>query len=216
MTDPSVFAERLRARLRAEQDERRRLAEVVHDGPLQHVAALAQMLDAATLALEQGDTAGTGELLRRSREVAREASADLRDLIAVFEPIALHEQGFAAAVQELADRIGSRRGTDVRIEVPAADLLGERARSGLYQIVREALDQAVRRGPPRIVSISLTQTAVGGVELVITDDGAQERRQAVLQGLEDRTDDLNGTFTYGRTESETTIRIGLPPSAAYA
>jgi two-component system NarL family sensor kinase len=215
LTDPGAFEEGLRARLRAEQDERRRLAEVVHDGPLQHVAALSQMLDAATAALEQGDAPGAGALLSRARAVAREASADLRDLIAVFEPVTLAEQGFAAAVEELAGRVGTRRGIEVVVDAPAGSLLGERARSGLYQIVREALDQAVRRGPPHDVSVTLTQTATGGVELVITDDGAQERRQAVLDGLAERSDDLNGTFTYERTESTTTIRIGLPPSAAY-
>lgn len=215
MTDPGAFEEGLRARLRAEQDERRRLAEVVHDGPLQHVAALSQMLDAAAVALEQGDAPGAGALLARARAVAREASADLRDLIAVFEPVTLSEQGFAAAVEELAGRVGTRRGIAVVVDAPAGGLLGERARSGLYQIVREALDQAVRRGPPDHVSVTLTQTATGGVQLVITDDGAQERRQAVLDGLAERSDDLNGTFTYERTESTTTIRIGLPPSAAY-
>lgn len=202
-------------RLRAERDERRRLAELVHDGPVQHLAALGQMLDAAALALAQGDTAGTTALVARAREVTREASADLRDLIAGFEPPTLHEDGFAAAVRELADRVAIRRGVHVEIDSPAANLLGERASSGLYQIVREGLDQAVRRGPPRHVSISLTQTPVGGIALVLTDDAAQERRQVVLAGLAERTDDLNGTFSYDRTESATTIRITLPPSAAY-
>ena len=40
-------AAQLRERLVAERDERRRLAELIHDGPVQHVAAIAQMLDAA-------------------------------------------------------------------------------------------------------------------------------------------------------------------------
>ena len=202
-------------RLRAERDERRRLSEHVHDGPVQHLAALGQMLDAAALALGQGDTAGVTSLVARAREIAREASADLRELIAGFEPPTLHEDGFAAAVRELADRVGTRRGIEIEIDAPAADLLGERARSGLYQIVRESLDQAVRRGPPRHVSVSLTQTPVGRVELVLTDDAAGERRQVVLEALAERTEDLNGTFDYQRTPSATTIHISLPPSAAY-
>jgi hypothetical protein len=56
---------------------------------------------------------------------------------------------------------------------------------------------------------------VGGVVLAIGDDAAQERRQAVLEGLADRTADLNGTFSYERSETATSVTVALPPSAAY-
>jgi signal transduction histidine kinase len=206
---------RLVERLRAERDERRRLAELVHDGPVQHLAALGQMLDAAEAAFLTNEPEAARDLMRRAREIAREAAVDLRDLIAGFEPATLDKEGFEAAVRELADRIVVRHGVEVAVDAPAAELLGEGARSGLYQIVREALDQAVRRGPPRAMSVSLTQTSVGGVVLELTDDGADERRQAVLDGLTQRAEELNGVFTHDRTESTTTIRIALPPSAAY-
>ena len=207
--------ERLRDRLGAERDERRRLAELVHDGPVQHLAALGQMLDAAESAFGTGEPEAARELVRRAREIAREASVDLRDLIAGFEPATLHEDGFGAAVRELAARVGIRRGVTIEVDVPAGELLGEGARSGLYQIVREALDQAVRRGPPQRIGVSLRQTPTGGVVLELVDDGAQERRQAVLDGLAERANELNGSFSYERTESATTIRIAMPPSAAY-
>jgi two-component system, NarL family, sensor kinase len=208
-------ADRLRERLRAERDERRRLAELVHDGPVQHLAAIGQMLDAATSAYDDGDPQDAHALVVRAREIAREASADLRELIAGYEPATLHEDGLAAAVRDLADRVGTRRGVSVTIDLPAAGLLGESARSGLYQLVREALDQAISRGPPSSISVSLTQTSTGGVTLVMTDDGAQERRQVVLDGLAERAEELNGTFQHERTDNATTIRITLPPSAAY-
>ena len=50
-----VLGRALAERLRAERDERRRLAELIHDGPVQLVAAIAQMLDAAGHALAAGD-----------------------------------------------------------------------------------------------------------------------------------------------------------------
>jgi signal transduction histidine kinase len=206
---------RLRDRLRAEQDERRRLAELIHDGPVQHLAALTQMLDAATISLERGDTDGCAGALGRAVDVAREAAADLRDLVADIDPVSLREQGFAAAVEGLLQRIGARRAVETSVDAPASAMLGERARAGCYQIVREALDQAVRRGPPRRISIVLAQTSSGGVELVISDDAAQERRQAVLDGLVERVDDLNGVLDHARDDDTTTIRVTLPPSAAY-
>jgi len=206
--------ERHQERLRAEQAERRRFAELIHDGPVQHLAALGQMLDAIAHALEASDTAAAREIAARARSVAGDASADLRDLAAALEPPGLHDEGLAAAVRELADRAAARRGIAVELELPVADALGESARSGLYQIVREALDQAVRRGPPKRVTVALTPTTGGGIELILGDDGARERRQAVLDGLAERAAALNGSFTYERAGTTTKIVVTLPPSAA--
>ena len=61
-------------------------------------------------------------------------------------------------------------------------------------MIREALDQAARRGPPSAVAVTLVRTPTGGVELAVSDDGAPERRQAVLDGLAERAAELNGTF----------------------
>ncbi len=214
MTGPEVDRAQLRERLVAERDERRRLAELIHDGPVQHVAAIAQMLDAARLALEAGDVDAARGIVARALEVAHDTSVDLRDVVSGLEPETLHEAGFAAAVRELAGRVAGRREVALELEVEAADRLGESARSGLYQIVRESLDQALRRGPPSAVWVRLHETRGGGVELEIGDDGLRERRRAVLDGLSERAAELNGTFTAERTEHGTTIRVTLPPSAA--
>ena len=62
--------ERLQARLiTAEQDERRRLALFLHDGPLQSLAGIALMHDAALEALAEGRTDDArGDRAKRRRE----------------------------------------------------------------------------------------------------------------------------------------------------
>ena len=203
----------LTERLRAERDERRRLAELIHDGPVQLVAAIAQMLDAAHHALAAGDVASGAPIVERALDVAREASVDLREIVSGIEPDALRTLGLAAAIDELSERHASRRGVVFDLDLAAGDDLGEGAQSGLYQIVRDALDQAVRRGPPARVAISITP-ADGGIELRITDDGAQERRETVLDGLAERAAELNGTFTSETADTGTWVAVRLPPSAA--
>jgi signal transduction histidine kinase len=200
-------------RLRAERDERRRLAELIHDGPVQLVAAITQMLDAAHHALEAGDIASGTPIVQRALAIAREASVDLREIVSGIEPDALRELGLAAAIAELTERHSQRRGVAFDLDLTASNELGEGAQSGLYQIVRDALDQAVRRGPPANVAVSLLPSD-GGVELTIADDGAQERRAAVLAALGERAAELNGTFSSETNESGTRISIRLPPSAA--
>jgi len=202
-------------RLLAEQDERRRLAELLHDGPVQHLAAVAQMLDAAVATAAAGDGERTQTIVARALELTREASSDLREIVSGLEPDALQKQGFTAAVHLLVERVAGRRGILTETDLGAGETLGEHARVGLYQIVRESLDQAVRRGPPTRVAVQVTATANGGVELVVRDNGSRERRQAVLDGLAERAETLNATFHAEQRPGEgTTVRVTLPPSAA--
>jgi two-component system, NarL family, sensor kinase len=202
-------------RLVAEQDERRRLGELIHDGPVQHLAAIAQMLDAAAAGAAAGDAEGVHPILVRALALTREASGDLRELVSGLEPDALREHGLATAVALLAQRLAARRGIAVHAEVDTGAALGEAAAVGLYQIVRESLDQAVRRGPPTHISVDLTPTAAGGVELVVRDNGSGERRQAVLDGLAERAESLNATFAVEQRPGEgTVVQVTVPPSAA--
>jgi signal transduction histidine kinase len=208
LSDDHLLAERLLA----ERAERRRIAEQLHDGPVQHVAALAQMLDAAVHALETDDAAAGKRVTARALEVARDAAEELRGIVTGLEPLALHEVGLEAAVRELAERTAGRRGASVDVAIDDEGV-GEGARSSLFQVIREALDQSIRRGPPSEVRVALRRTASGGVELVISDDGAPERRQAVIDGLAERAGELNGTFEARREGPWTSIRLVLPPSA---
>jgi two-component system NarL family sensor kinase len=206
----------LAERLAAEQHERRRLAEHLHDGPVQQLAAISQMLDAAGQALAAGEHDRALGIVARALDVSREASGDLRELVEAIEPATLHEQGFGAAVGLLAERLRVRRevALELGIDPACAELLGENARAGLYQIVRESVDQAVRRGPPTVIGIALRPTAAGGVELVVSDDGGAERRQTVLDGLAGRAADLNATLEVDQGGEGTVVRVTLPPSAA--
>jgi nitrate/nitrite-specific signal transduction histidine kinase len=80
--------------------------------------------------------------------------------------------------------------------------------------VREALDQAVRRGPPTRIAVRIALAPNGGVELLVADDGARERRQAVLDGLAERAATLNGVIAVEQRPGEgTVVRVTIPPSA---
>jgi two-component system, NarL family, sensor kinase len=202
-------------RILAEQEERRRLAELLHDGPIQQLSAIAQMLDAGLADLTSGDTGRATDVMSRGLELAREAVRDMRALVDDLEPRVLHQLGFAAAAAALARRISSRHEVEIDLDVDQVEL-GENAAVALYQILREATEQAVKRGAPSRIEIALHPTEAGGVELVVADDGPPERRAAVLEALADRAATLNARFSSeGRYPRGSTIRIDVPPAAAH-
>ena len=53
----------LAERMLAEQEERRRVAELLHDGPIQQLSAISQMLDAGLADLESGEKERAVEVL---------------------------------------------------------------------------------------------------------------------------------------------------------
>jgi signal transduction histidine kinase len=210
-TERALLAERIFA----EQEERRRLGELLHDGPVQQLSALAQMLDAGLGALRERDATLAEETVSRALELARSATRDLRSLCDDLEPRSLREVGFAATVGALARRVSARHDVEIELDVEHAQALGEHAQTALYQIVREALDQAVRRGAPTRIEVTLGPTPSAGAELVVSDDGPPERRSAVLEGLAERAASLNARFSSeARYPRGSTIRVELPPSAA--
>ena len=116
----------------------------------------------------------------------------------------------------LTRRISSRHDVEIDLDIAHADELGENAAVALYQILREATEQAVRRGPLTRIEISLRATEPGGVELVVADDGPPERRAAVLEALAERAATMNGRFSSEvRYPRGSTLRIDVPPAAAH-
>jgi signal transduction histidine kinase len=203
-------------RILAEQEERRRLAELLHDGPIQQLSAIAQMLDSGLAELAAGNSERATEIMARGLDLAREATRDLRALCDDLEPRVLHKLGFAAAAEALARRVSSRHEVEIDLKLEEADSLGENAAVALYQILREATEQAVRRGTPSRIEIALKAAASGGLELVVADDGPPERRAAVLEALADRAATLNARFSSEvRYPRGSTIRIDVPPAAAH-
>lgn len=212
---PDEERDRLVARIiTAEQDERRRLALFLHDGPVQNLSGIALMLDAAVQAIDSGRPDAARGIVASALEKHRETIRSLRDLSFNIEPVVLRDQGFSAAVEELANQLGLEHQVQIEVDVAMAGKLGEKERVGLYQIVRESLSQAVRRGPPSRISVTTAETPSGQIETIIADNGTGERRTAALEAIGERASTLNGRFSVEHVPGGgTAIRVVLPPYA---
>jgi signal transduction histidine kinase len=209
----SATADRLIA---AEQDERRRIALFLHDVPVQAMSGIALMLDGVVDAIDRGRLDDAKAVLRTAVTRQRETIRELRDLSFALEPVVLRDQGFAPAVQALAEQVGLSQRVRVDLDIEAAEVLTGRAQVVLYQIIRESLDAAIRRGPPTRISVTISETDDGSVETTITDDGSGERRRRVFEALAERARTLQGTVEVEGSSDEvgTAVRITLPPYTA--
>jgi signal transduction histidine kinase len=198
----------------AEQDERRRLANELHDGAVQSMAGIALMLDAVVDAIDGRRLDDAKRITESAVARHRDTIRSLRDLSFSLEPLVLRDQGLSTAVRALAERIALQHGIQIDVDVEAAESLAEKAQAALYQIVREALNQAVRRGPPTRVSVRVERTAEGGFDTEIADDAPGERRRRSFDAIAERVRSLNGTLSVVKgTDGGTAVHVLLPPYA---
>jgi len=197
----------------AEQDERRRIALFLHDGPVQNLSGIALMLDAALHAIETGKLDDAQDVLSAALERQRSTIRELRDLSFALEPVVLRDQGFGPALRALTEYVGTTNAIRFDLEIDDADRVGATAQVALYTIIRELLEQVVRRGPPTRVAMGMRALSDGRFETVITDDAEPERRRRSFEAIEERVKQLHGTIEVGAEGEGTRVSVTLPPYA---
>jgi signal transduction histidine kinase len=168
-------AARLRARdlsrrtIEAEAQVRRRIAESIHDGPVQELIGLDLLLASADQAVARGDEASLKERLAEARTLAERNIGALRDEIVGLGPYAFDELTFATAVEQCAPVWQRRYLIDVELAVDPLDLTNEVC-GALFGIAQEAVANAGQHAGASRVVVTL-RTVGDEVELRVSDDG---------------------------------------------
>ena len=214
MTTPDGDRDRLDRLIAAEQDERRRLALFLHDGPVQQLSGIALMLDAASHLIASGRPDEAQAILATALERHRQTIRELRDLSFALEPVVLRDQGFGPALSALAEQIGTTYALRVDLALEDADRLGKTTQVALYTILRELLDQSVRRGPPTRIAVTIARRDDGAVVATVVDDAEPERRRRSFEVIEERVRQLHGDVEVHARADGTEIRVTLPAYTA--
>jgi two-component system NarL family sensor kinase len=197
----------------AEQDERRRIALFLHDGPVQNLSGIALMLDAALHSITVGKLDDATSVLSTALDRQRATIRELRDLSFALEPVVLRDQGFGPALRALAEQVGTANEIRIDLDIDDAERAGQTAQVALYTIIRELLDQAIRRGPPTRIGVTMIATADGGLDTTVHDDAEPERRRRSLEAIQERVKQLHGTISVSTGDDGTRVTVSLP---AYA
>ena len=207
--------DRVERLIAAEQDERRRIALFLHDGPVQQLSGIALMLDAAQHSIAEGRTEEATEIIAKALSRHRETIRELRDLSFALEPVILRDQGFAPALQALVSQVGEAHALRIDLSTDGAEQVGQTAQVALYTIIRELLEQSVRRGPPTRIAVKFTHAVDGGIEVSVADDADPERRRRSFEAIEERVRQVHGQIDVVVDEDHgTAVRVTLPPYAS--
>jgi signal transduction histidine kinase len=151
----------------AQEAERRRISEDIHDDTLQVMGAVQLRLE---MLLDQVDDDELREQLRELAEIVAAATSRLRRLTFDLRPPMLREHGLAetlrSSLRELADELGVEWELEERLRSEP----GDEPRMILYRIVQEALTNVRKHAGARHVLVSLRELE-GGIFLLVRDDG---------------------------------------------
>ena len=203
--DPTKVLEQRVSQLQVSRDasvesaegELRRIERDLHDGAQQRLVSLAMNLGIAKDRLEADGDPRAAELVGRAHDEAKQAIAELRDLVRGIHPAVLTDRGVDAAVSALAARCS----VPVTLDSDLRRRLAPAVESTAYFVVAEALTNVAKHsGATRAIVRLRDELLTGGDRLVIEvhDDGAGGASAATgsgLRGLHDRVLAVEGRLT---------------------
>jgi signal transduction histidine kinase len=216
-------AGRLRARelsrrtIVGEDEVRRKVADFIHDGPVQELIGLDMLLEGAIRASQRGDGERAGELLTNSRELVEGNIRALRDEIVNLGPYAFEELSFEIAV-ERSIPVWKRR-FDCDVTVDGNVDLDPTIAGDLFRITQEAVANACKHGEATRVDVALASDG-DTAGLRITDNGIgfgdidplgpHEPGHIGLASIRERAELLDGTLSITSKAGETVIEVRVP------
>lgn len=207
-------AERRRAgsaALRAQEEERARVARDLHD-------EVNQSLTGVLLRLEAAREAAPPELepeLAATKALANQAMRELLSLARQLRPTALDDLGLVAAIAGQVEQISQSEVEAELIEQGSFTDLNSDVQLVVYRVAQEALSNAVRHSGASQIGVTLRRSE-RGVELEVADDGCgfafeESERGLGIAGMRERALLIGAELTIeSRPDHGTTVRLKVP------
>jgi two-component system sensor histidine kinase UhpB len=151
--------------LAAQEGERLRVAQELHDGVGQSLTGIVLQLGRAARGMEDPSR------IFEAQETARDSLEEVRRIARMLRPEALDDLGLPSALRVLGERIAEHSELEVDVHVqPGLPDFGGDAELVLYRVAQEALTNVARHAGARRAQVRLELTS-GHPLLEVDDDG---------------------------------------------
>ena len=182
--------------MRAQEEERRRLARDLHDEVNQALTAILLRLEA----LSQDAPPKHAEEVAELKRLVNQAMGELLNLARQLRPTALDDHGLVTAIDAQLKRFAARTGVEAKLQASGETAgLAEDVQTAIYRTAQEALANIGRHAGATAVEMELSANG-HGVELRVRDDGAgfnpADTREGGLglKGMAERARLVGGEF----------------------
>jgi len=208
----SALNERL---MKAQEQERIRIAGELHDGVMQQMLAVTMMLGTAKRRTSEPETKTS---LDKIQERLIQAGTDIRQLSHDLHPPILQEAGLPEAMRSYCEQFSAS--SSIAVTCAADDRVRDLSRGAalaVFRILQEALGNAAKHAHATRITVRLTRSG-DDVSLTVSDDGAGFDSGSLgtsgglgLIMMRERASQLNGTFHFESAPGRgTTITVVIP------
>ncbi len=199
--------------LDTQEEERSRVARELHDSISQLLVGIRYALELARRRVVAGDVRA-GQNIDRGIDGLSEAIQEVRRISHDLRPGQLDDLGLGPALQSLLEMFSTRTGIQARLKTAVfRNRLDAEAKIAFYRIAQEALTNIERHAAATEVEIELFGHRTGAT-LRITDNGHGLTKGAPsglgLRNMDERMEQLNGTFRIRSTDSGTLVEATVP------
>jgi two-component system sensor histidine kinase UhpB len=209
--------------LRAQEEERRRIARELHDETSQALNALLLSIEMAQDVLRTAASYADGELeealrrLQASKQLTTQTLDGIHNLAFDLRPTILDDLGLEPSVRWYAKRQSETYGIDIAVEVDGLDeRLPDQTEVALFRVIQEALTNVAKHASASHAHVRL-QRGDEGIELTVQDDGSGFDPEQThgdrlgLFGMQERVALLGGSLDIAtRRGAGTTLQVRVP------
>jgi two-component system, NarL family, sensor histidine kinase DegS len=207
----------------AQEAERSRLAQEIHDGPAQALSNTIFQVEYIERVIESDPLLARTEL-RFLRELLRRELGDMRAFISQLRPPLLDELGLDGAIADTVEYMRALTGIDITTDLAAPpEMLTDGQRTVALRVAQEALQNVRKHASATHVAV-VTRLDDDGWALEVRDDGrgfdiggiaARGRRNFGLQFMRERAELIGARFDVrSRPDGGTVVRLAIPTGAA--
>ncbi len=203
----------------AQESERSRLAQEVHDGPAQVLSNAIFQVEYIERVIDTDERAARTEL-RFLRDLLRRELGSVRTFISQLRPPVLDELGLDGAISDAIGRATALTGLAISSNLGASpDRLSGTQQTVVLRVLQEALQNVRKHGAASAVTVA---SAIDGGDWVLSvrDDGrgfdigavaARGRRNFGLQFMRERAELIGANFeVHSRPDGGTLVRLAIP------
>ena len=206
--------------LRAQEEERRRLARELHDSVSQMLVAL----DLNLLHL-RGRVGGEAKaLISECKQEVKEIQREVRSFSYIAHPPPLSNHDLGLSLERLTTGFAARTGLEIDLQLSDVGEASSSIELALYRLAQEALSNIHRHASAAKATVRLVGTD-RFLHLLIADDGVgfdpeyKSNRKPMgvgVVGMNERVRELGGRFLLRRATKGTILRVTVPRRKADA
>lgn len=208
--------------LHAQEEERRRLAYDIHDGPSQQIVAADMYLESYRAEKRQRESPHVESYLERAKSYLSAAIQETRRIVSDLRPSVLDDFGLAEALRHYLEEVKSR--TDWQVEF-YSDMnsvrLDPATETALFRIAQEAVTNALKHSGTSRLRVSLRRAPLGcilevrdwgkGFDMARVWERRDESRRIGLVSMRERAELVGGRLHMESAPGRgTTVRVELP------